>query len=180
MVRRDSNRVEEAGCLRISEYFLTPRQECSPAEHFSRMTAPALRLLTVLWVGRRGGGLAGELFRREFPPTHNRNDDPDQRRDRTTDGPGRGVAHLATTKHSESLERPDQTEQCEDQPDRERNDESPSHIGILPAIRSLRPLPHTDRISRFVAGNSPGDRGGMSPGDRLKNALEDGTQSELL
>jgi hypothetical protein len=25
-------------CLRISEYFLTPRQECSGAEHFSRMT----------------------------------------------------------------------------------------------------------------------------------------------
>jgi hypothetical protein len=24
-------------------------------------------------------------------------------------------------------------------------------------------LPHTDRISRFVAGNSPGDRGGLSP-----------------
>ena len=38
VVRRDSTRVEEAGCLRISEHFLTPRQECSGAEHFSRMT----------------------------------------------------------------------------------------------------------------------------------------------
>jgi hypothetical protein len=77
-----------------------------------------------------------ELFRREFPPADNSNHDPDQRRDRTGDGPGRGVAHLATTKHSESLERPDQTEQCEDQPDRECDDESPSHTGILPAIWS--------------------------------------------
>jgi hypothetical protein len=73
------------------------------------------------------------LFRREFPPTEYRNHDADQHRDRTSDGPGGGVAHRATTKHSESLERPDQTEHCDDQPDRECNDESPSHIGILRA-----------------------------------------------
>jgi hypothetical protein len=71
------------------------------------------------------------LFRREFPPTDHRNHDADQHRDRTTNGPGRGVAHLATTKNSESLERPDQTEHCDDQPDRECNNESLSHIGIL-------------------------------------------------
>ena len=43
------------------------------------------------------------LFRRDFPPTEYRNHDADQHRDRTNDGPGRGVAHRATTKHSESL-----------------------------------------------------------------------------
>src|ERR1700733_4282192 len=69
------------------------------------------------------------LFRRELPPADYRNHDADQHRDRTTDGPGHGVAHRATTKHSESLERPDQTEHRDDQPDRECNDESPSHIG---------------------------------------------------
>jgi hypothetical protein len=83
------------------------------------------------------------LFRRKFPPTNNRNHDPNQRRDRTTDGPGCGVAHLATTKHSESLQRPDQTEHCEDQPDRECNDESPSHIGILRAIWLLQSMRET-------------------------------------
>ena len=82
---------------------------------------------------RRRHRLAQGLFRREFSPTDNRNHDPDQRRDRTSDGPGSGVAHLATTKHSESLERPDQTEHCEDESDRECNDENPSHIGMLRA-----------------------------------------------
>ena len=90
--------------------------------------------MRIVLAGVRGRRQA--LFRREFSPTNNRNHDPDQRRDRTSDGPGCGVAHLATTKHSESLERPDQTEQCEDQPDRECSDESPSHIGILRAIWS--------------------------------------------
>ena len=71
------------------------------------------------------------LFRREFPPTDYRNPEADQHRDRTTDGPGSGVAHRTTTKHSEPLERPDQAEYCDDRPDRECNDESPSHIGIL-------------------------------------------------
>src|SRR6185437_16398274 len=74
------------------------------------------------------------LFRRKFPPADNRNHDPDHRRDRTTDGPGRGVAHRATAEHSESLEGPNQTEQCEDQPERECSDESRSHIGILRAM----------------------------------------------
>src|ERR1700744_2832280 len=130
------------------------------------MCVSALWMLTVLWVGRRGGEPAATLevvthaghhaweysrqhrggqfegarrhplFRREFPPTDKRNHDPDQRRDRPSDGPGRGVTHLATLKHSESLERPDQTEQCEDQPEYECSDESPSHTGILRAIWS--------------------------------------------
>jgi hypothetical protein len=112
---------------------------------------------------RRRHRLAHGLFRREFPPADNRNHDPNQRRDRTTDGPGCGVAHLATAKHSESLECPDQTEHCEDQPDRECNDESPSHIGILRAIWSLRSMPHTDLISRFVADNLPGAQRGRTP-----------------
>jgi hypothetical protein len=73
------------------------------------------------------------LFRREFPPTEYRNHGADQHRDRTSDGPGRGVAHRATTKHAESLERPDQTEHCDDQSDRECNDESRSHIAMLRA-----------------------------------------------
>src|SRR5271156_4816268 len=55
VVRLDSTGVEEAGCLRISEHFFTPRQECSGAEHFSRMTASAIWMLTVLWVDSRGG-----------------------------------------------------------------------------------------------------------------------------
>jgi hypothetical protein len=93
---------------------------------------------------RRRHRLAHGLFRREFSPTNNRNHDPDQRRDRTSDGPGCGVAHLATTKHSESLECPDQTEYCDDQPDRECNDESPSHIRILRAIWSAS-CEHVDR-----------------------------------
>src|SRR5271170_5836890 len=38
VVRLDSTGVKEAGYLRISEYFLTPRQKGSGAEHFSRMT----------------------------------------------------------------------------------------------------------------------------------------------
>jgi hypothetical protein len=38
VVRLDSTGVKEAGCLRISEHFFTPRQECSSAQHFSRMT----------------------------------------------------------------------------------------------------------------------------------------------
>jgi hypothetical protein len=71
----------------------------------------------------------------ELPPTEYRNHDADQHRDRTNDGPGGGVAHRATPKHSESLERPDQTEQCDDQPDRECDDESPSHMGIDPTRR---------------------------------------------
>jgi hypothetical protein len=110
-------------------------------------------------------GFAGNmrilLFRREFPPADNRNHDPDQRRDRTSDGPGCGVAHLATSKHSESLESPDQTEQCEHQPECERNDESPSHTGILRAIWSAsfenvdRRTTHTDRISQPATWDAP-------------------------
>src|SRR6202000_1810904 len=65
------------------------------------------------------------------PPAEYRNHDADQRGDRTNDGPGGGVAHRATAKDAESLERPDQTEQRDDYPDRERNDESPSHTRML-------------------------------------------------
>src|SRR6202012_5522195 len=61
VVRRDSTRVEEAGCLRISEHFLMPCQECSGAEHFSPMSVTALWMLTVLCVGRRGGEPATTL-----------------------------------------------------------------------------------------------------------------------
>ena len=130
-------------------------------------------MLTVLWARRRGGEPATMLevvtdaghqaceywlqhrrrglFRREFSPADNRNHDPDQRRDRTSDGPGCGVAHLATTKHSESLERPDQTEQCEHQPERERNDESPSHTGILRAIWSTS----CENVDRWTTSHGP-------------------------
>jgi hypothetical protein len=94
---------------------------------------PAVAVPVVRLVGDRQTDFL--LFRREFPPADNRNHDSDQRRDRTTDGPGRGVAHRATTEHSESLERPDQTEHCEDQPECECSDESRSHIRILRAIR---------------------------------------------
>src|ERR1700684_2799102 len=84
------------------------------------------------------------LFRREFPPTEYRNHGADQHRDRTIDGPGRCVAHRATTKHADSLERPDQTEHCDDHPGREGNEESHSHIAMLrdqstkPPIKELK------------------------------------------
>jgi hypothetical protein len=43
VVRLDSTGVGVRGCLRISEHFLTPRQECSGAEHFSRVTCICTR-----------------------------------------------------------------------------------------------------------------------------------------
>ena len=82
------------------------------------------------------------LLRREFSPTEYRNHDADQRRQRTKDGPGRGAAHLTAGKHAESLQRPDQTEQCEEHPNRECNDESPFHMQILRAEEGTsRPSP---------------------------------------
>src|SRR5947209_9049023 len=75
------------------------------------------------------------LFRRKSPPTGNRNPGTDQGRDRTGDGPGCGVAHLATAEHSESLQRPDQAEHCDDQSEHEGNDRSPSHRKIVGPIR---------------------------------------------
>lgn len=81
------------------------------------------------------------LAGREFPPAEHRNHNADQYRDRTDDGPGRGVAHRATTKHSESLERPDQTEQRDNQPERKCGDESPSHTGMLAPEWDVAPCP---------------------------------------
>ncbi|OOK71787.1 oxidoreductase molybdopterin binding domain protein [Mycobacterium kansasii] len=103
---------------------------CAPSTT-PELSKPQIRLIPSRTAPPAGTRWPSPWSSRHFPPTEHRDDDADQRGYRTDDGPGRGVAHRATPKHTESLQRPDQTEQRDEQPDRECHDESPSHTGML-------------------------------------------------